>query len=204
MPAGLLVTVPEPVPALVTVSVYARLKVAVTKRLLLMELIPHCVPPVTSHPAQPENVELPEAEAVRTIAQPWGKLAEHTEPQLMLTGKEVTVPEPVPVLVTLMRHMPPVQPPPPVIITVALHEPEPKVFEHVSPYVVVELIGPYGWEPPVVLFGPSQLTGPTVAVHEVGLFVVVHVNNPVRGADPEGGLAVSVQVGAPPPEVTVN
>jgi transcriptional regulator of heat shock response len=47
------------------------------------------------------KVEPEAAMAVRVTVESWAKLAEQVDPQLMPEGLEVTVPEPVPDLVTL-------------------------------------------------------------------------------------------------------
>jgi hypothetical protein len=57
--------------------------------------------PVPEHaPLQPVKVEPVEATAVRVTAESSVKVAEQVEPQLMPLGELVTVPEPVPALVT--------------------------------------------------------------------------------------------------------
>jgi hypothetical protein len=54
-------------------------------------------------PLQPENVEPAAGAAVNVTFAPWGKLAEHVVPQLMLAGTLVTVPEPLPAFATDTR-----------------------------------------------------------------------------------------------------
>src|SRR5262245_50940954 len=58
--------------------------------------------PVPEHPPplQPAKVEPMAGEAVSVTAVPLSNVAEHVEPQLIPAGFEVTVPRPVPVLLT--------------------------------------------------------------------------------------------------------
>jgi hypothetical protein len=102
IPAGLLVTVPVPVPALVTASVKlvtVVLNVAVTASAALI-VTEHVPVPVHPAPLQPVNVDPAVAAAVSTTTCPLVKLAEHVAPQLIPAGLLVTVPVPVPALVT--------------------------------------------------------------------------------------------------------
>ena len=100
MPLGELVTVPDPVPALVTVRVFVlAVKVAVTDLAALMVTTQVAVPEQPS-PVQPVKVEPVEATAVRVTTVLLLKLAEQVDPQLMPLGELVTVPDPVPALVT--------------------------------------------------------------------------------------------------------
>ncbi len=96
MPAGLLVTVPLPVPTLFTVSVCP--KVAVTVVLLVI-LTVHVVPATLVQPLQPINTEPALAAGVRSTDVL--KFAVQVTPQLMPAGVLVTVPTPVPVLFTV-------------------------------------------------------------------------------------------------------
>src|SRR3989441_9625910 len=101
IPAGALVTVPLPVPALLTVSAaVGRLKVAVTvvaaERVIVHDPVPEQPPPV-----QPLKVEPAAGVAVNVTAVPLVKLAEQVTPQLIPTGALVTVPLPVPAGVTV-------------------------------------------------------------------------------------------------------
>src|SRR5207245_6402523 len=101
MPAGLLVTVPAPVPALETVSVkVGRAKVAVTVvaalRVTVQAPVPEQPPPV-----QPVKVEPAAALAVSVTAVPLVKLAAQVAPQVMPAGALVIVPLPVPAGVTV-------------------------------------------------------------------------------------------------------
>ncbi len=107
IPAGLDVTVPEPAPVLETVSlnlaVGSRSKVAVTD---LAEVIVtrHLFSPLTeSQPDQATALVLAPGVPVSVTAVPWSKLAEQVAPQLIPAGELVTVPEPVPFLVTVSR-----------------------------------------------------------------------------------------------------
>ena len=101
MPAGLLVTVPVPAPAGVTVRAkLGVVKVAVT--VVAAETVTVQVPvPEQPPPVQPVKVEPAAGAAVRVTAVPLVKLAEQVAPQLMLTGELVTVPLPVPAGVTV-------------------------------------------------------------------------------------------------------
>src|SRR5437899_921839 len=101
IPAGELVTVPLPVPALLTVSArLGRLKVAVT--VVAAETVT-VQAPVPEHPPplQPVKVEPAAALAVSVTAVPLGKLAEQVGPQLIPAGELVTVPLPAPAGVTV-------------------------------------------------------------------------------------------------------
>ena len=100
MPAGEEVTVPLPVPAFVTASAKLDepLKVAVTERAAVMDIV-HVVAVPVHAPLQPENVEPLAAAAVSVTFVLLATFTEHTAPQLM--PPPVTVPEPVPFLDTL-------------------------------------------------------------------------------------------------------
>ena len=100
IPAGLLVTVPVPVPARITLS-SGPLKVAVTCWLAVsvttqVELVPLQPPPL-----HPPKVELAPAVSVSVTCVPATKLALHVCGQLMPGGLLVTEPVPVPARVTL-------------------------------------------------------------------------------------------------------
>jgi hypothetical protein len=100
MPGTLLVIVPEPVPVLLTVSVYevvVTLNVAVTVRAALIVTV-HIPVPLQS-PDQPVNVDPLLGVAVSVTEAPEVKLAEHVPPQLIPLGL-VTVPVPVPLFET--------------------------------------------------------------------------------------------------------
>ena len=101
MPAGELVTVPLPLPALLTVSAkLGRLKVAVT--VVAAETVTTQVPvPEHPPPLQPLKVEPMAGLAVSVTAVPLVKLAEQVAPQVIPAGKLVTVPLPVPAGVTV-------------------------------------------------------------------------------------------------------
>src|SRR5438128_8721170 len=101
MPTGALVTVPLPVPALLTVSVLGcRSKLAVTVvvavRVTVQEPVPEQPPPL-----QPVKMEPVAGAAVRVTAVPTEELAEQLAPRLMPTGALVTVPLPAPALLTV-------------------------------------------------------------------------------------------------------
>src|SRR3989449_10511500 len=91
MPAGELVTVPLPVPALETVSVkVGRVKVAVT--VVAAETVTtHDPVPEQPPPLQPLKVELAAGAAVSVTAVPFVKLAEQVAPQSRPAGELVTV-----------------------------------------------------------------------------------------------------------------
>jgi hypothetical protein len=102
IPAGALVTVPVPAPALVNVKVKF---VAVTVNVAVTEVAAVTVTthvPVPEHGApQPVNVEPVAGAAVKVTCVPLAKLPEHVAPQLIPAGALVTVPVPVPALVTV-------------------------------------------------------------------------------------------------------
>jgi hypothetical protein len=100
IPAGELVTVPDPAPAGVTVSVCGTAaNVAVTLRAAVMLTVQVVVLPVQS-PDQLVNVDPAPGAAVRVTDVPLLKDAEHVEPQLIPAGELVTEPEPVPASAT--------------------------------------------------------------------------------------------------------
>jgi hypothetical protein len=98
-PAGTLDTVPDPVPALVTVTV-SDTKVAVTLLSLSSGTVhEEAVPPQS--PPQPPNAELESAAAVNVTDVPSGNGAEHVEPQSIPAGVELTAPPPLPLELTV-------------------------------------------------------------------------------------------------------
>src|SRR5207245_4124328 len=101
IPTGALVTVPLPVPALLTVSAkLGRLKVAVT--VVAAETVTtHDPVPEQPPPLQPLKVEPAAGVAVSVTAVPLAKLAAHVAPQVIPAGELVTVPLPVPAGVTV-------------------------------------------------------------------------------------------------------
>src|SRR5437667_5342956 len=112
IPVGALVTVPLPAPDLVTESARdGRVKVAATEVAALTVTVQV---PVPAHPPplQPANVEPVAAAAVKVTAVPLVYEAEHVAPQLMPPELLVTVPLPVPALVTVKEE--PVDTPVPV------------------------------------------------------------------------------------------
>jgi len=101
MPAGALVTVPVPAPALVTVSAKDwRAKVAVTEVAALTVTVQVAVPEQPP-PLQPVKVEPAAGAAVKVTAVPVVKEVEHVAPQEIPEGALVTVPVPLPALVTV-------------------------------------------------------------------------------------------------------
>jgi hypothetical protein len=99
-PAGLEVTVPLPVPALVTVrGKVSKAKLAVTVRACVMLTVQGSVP--VQSPVQPVKVEPEAGVAVRATFAPTLKFAAQASPQSMAVGVEVTVPVPVPAFCTL-------------------------------------------------------------------------------------------------------
>lgn len=95
IPAGTLVTVPVPVPDLLTFKVNVGTNVAVTAtsevKLTVQEPVPE-----QAAPLQPAKVEPGAAAAVSVTAVPELKGAVQEAPQLMPAGALVTVPEPLP------------------------------------------------------------------------------------------------------------
>jgi len=101
MPAGLLVTVPAPVPALVTVRVEGTaLNVAVTDLFALITTT-HVAVPLHPLPLQPPNVDPADGVAVNVTVVPLVKLKLQVAPQAIPGGLLVTVPSPTPCLVTV-------------------------------------------------------------------------------------------------------
>jgi hypothetical protein len=104
IPAGLLVTVPVPVPARLTLSksvfwTIVLLNTAVTCSLALSVTTQLELPPVHA-PVHPAKDEFVPAVAVRVTSVPGSKSALHVEPQLMPAGLLETLPWPVPARVT--------------------------------------------------------------------------------------------------------
>jgi hypothetical protein len=99
IPAGLLVTVPVPVPVLLTDSVGGTAKLAVTVvaafSVTLQVPVPEQPPPL-----QPEKVEPAAGAAVRVTTVPLLNAAEHVAPHVIPAGLLVTVPVPAPGLLT--------------------------------------------------------------------------------------------------------
>src|SRR5439155_607302 len=105
IPAGALVTVPLPVPAGVTVSVkVCSVKVAVT--VVAAEIVTMQAPvPEQPPPLQPLKVEPAAGAAVSVTAVPLAKFAVHVAPQVIPAGELVTVPLPVPALLTVSAKL---------------------------------------------------------------------------------------------------
>lgn len=103
MPAGVDVTVPEPVPAFATVSSAAlRVKVAVTVVAVVTSTTQAPVP--VQPPLQPAKVELWSAAALNVMRSPWKSCVEQVGPHEMPAGTDVTVPPPVPLRMTLNAY----------------------------------------------------------------------------------------------------
>jgi hypothetical protein len=103
MPGGVLVTVPLPAPVFVTVSttVGAGVNSAVTVRSTFMTTVQGPVP--LQAPLHPAKVAPPKGAAVSVTGLPIGKLAKQLPPQSIPLGSLVTVPAPVPDLLTVKR-----------------------------------------------------------------------------------------------------
>jgi len=104
-PAGDEVTVPVPVPALVTLNakVAALLNVAVTARAALIVTVQVDVP--VHAPLQPAKLEPLAGPAVNVTDVPLAKLALQVAPQLIPVGADETVPVPVPAGVTVSANV---------------------------------------------------------------------------------------------------
>src|SRR5437667_9729918 len=101
IPAGALVTVPLPVPAGVTVrGKVCSVKVAVTV-VAAESVTTHAPVPEQPPPLQPLKVEPAAGVAVSVTAVPLAKLAVHVAPQVIPAGELVTVPLPVPAVLTV-------------------------------------------------------------------------------------------------------
>src|SRR3954469_10685026 len=105
MPPGFDVTVPAPLPGLPTASVnFWSVNVAATLAAPVIVVVHGPVPVQPLTPLHPANVEPVAATAVRVTAWPKLKSAAHVAPQLMPPGFDVTVPAPLPGLVTVSRN----------------------------------------------------------------------------------------------------
>jgi hypothetical protein len=101
IPAGALVTVPPPVPVLVTVKTLVGVKLAVTLLFVVMTTVQDVAVPVQATD-QPLKVEPAAGVAVSTmLGDVLAYDALQVVPQLMAAGLLVTVPLPVPVFVTV-------------------------------------------------------------------------------------------------------
>jgi hypothetical protein len=101
IPAGELVTVPVPAPALVTVSAKdACMKVAVTVVAAFTVTVQEVAVPLQP-PLQPLKTDPAAGAAVKVTAVPFVYDPEHVVPQLMPAGLLVTVPVPAPALETV-------------------------------------------------------------------------------------------------------
>jgi len=104
IPSGLLVTLPLPDPAFVTVRVGAVLKVAVTLRAWLM-VTWQVLPVPVQEPLHPAKTDPAEAEAVNVTTVPLAYSAPQAVPQSMPAGLDVTLPLPVPPFVTVKAYV---------------------------------------------------------------------------------------------------
>ena len=100
IPAGELVTVPVPVPDLVTLSWWVMAEKSATTEAAAVIVTTQVPVPLQPEPLQPVKVELTSGVAVSVTVVPWVKFAEHVAPQSIPAGELVTVPDPVPVLLT--------------------------------------------------------------------------------------------------------
>jgi hypothetical protein len=99
MPAGLVVIVTLPGPDLLTVSVLGGIEVKVAVQLRAADIV--TLPSIQSaSPDQPANMEPGAAAGVSSTICPLLNGALHLAPQLIPPGSLVTVPVPVPVLLT--------------------------------------------------------------------------------------------------------
>src|SRR5436853_457104 len=101
MPVGLLVTVPVPAPAFVTVSVRGTMNLADTAFAASIVTVHVVAVGVVAQPVKPANAEPAVGAAVRVTVESFGKSRVHVAPQLRPAGALVTVPAPVPVLLTV-------------------------------------------------------------------------------------------------------
>jgi hypothetical protein len=99
MPAGVLVTVPLPVPEAATVSSALTVKTAVALRSSVIASVQVAAVPLQA-PVQPVNVEPAAAAAVSVTVAPFVKPAPQVAPQAMPAGLLVTVPLPLPAFAT--------------------------------------------------------------------------------------------------------
>ena len=100
IPAGLEVTVPDPVPAIVTASVFGgmRSNVAVQLRAALIVTLPSVQ---SASPLHPAKVEPDAGAGISVTVVPSSYISVQSPPQLIPVGLVVTVPEPVPVFDTV-------------------------------------------------------------------------------------------------------
>ena len=100
MPGGELMTVPAPLPLLVTVSVYCGTKFAVT--VVSAVTVTTHVPVLFVHaPAQPVKREPDAAVAVNVTPVPMLYFSVQSVPHVMPVGELLTVPTPIPLLITV-------------------------------------------------------------------------------------------------------
>ena len=101
IPAGTLVTVPDPLPVVATLSDAALpLNIAVTV-VALVSVTVHVPVPVHPPPLHPTNVDPPDGAAVSVTTVPELYASVQSAPQLIPAGVLVTVPVPVPALATV-------------------------------------------------------------------------------------------------------
>lgn len=100
MPAGTLVTEPEPVPAWLTDNVNCGTKRAITEASVVRATV-HVPTPAQAAPLQPAKDDPGPGVAVSTTEVPTLRAAEHVLPQLMPAGELVIVPAPPPLSATV-------------------------------------------------------------------------------------------------------
>src|SRR5437867_13316427 len=100
MPEGALVTVPTPVPAVVTVRTKVGVRVAVTV-VAAVSVRAQGPVPVQAPPLQPVKTDPTAGVAVSVTTVPLAKLAVQAVPQSMPVGVLVTVPAPAPAVETV-------------------------------------------------------------------------------------------------------
>jgi hypothetical protein len=97
-------TVPPPLPVLVTVKAPV-VRVNVASTLCARSTVTTHAPVPAQAPAQPANIEVPSGVAERVTTCPPSKAYEHVGPQLIPDGDDVTVPPPLPAIVTVTGYV---------------------------------------------------------------------------------------------------
>jgi hypothetical protein len=96
MPTGDDVTVPAPLPALLTVRPYCRSRNSAVTIVAPFTATSQAPVPAQPPPDQPAKIELAAGAAVSTTAAPGGYSSEQSAPQSIPAGLELTVPAPLP------------------------------------------------------------------------------------------------------------